>query len=211
VEGHTALELKRRQARRDLVEARPVLVEGRQRLVGLGQHGGDLLEDVLRAVYVERDDVAALRDGDDERVGLLGDALGGAVARAGLRGQDRRVRHQLHVAPGDLRRGAVKGDGAVHLRQLVDHRRRVVDVELDPAREQERELVGVADNQQPAGPRVDDVVDAFAYRSARRDHLQRLDQPGLLPRFELCELLPGSRRHHYLILAVGLTMPKATC
>src|SRR5439155_17411431 len=33
-------------------------------------------------------------------------------------------------------------------------------------------------------------------------------QPGLLPRFELRELLPGSRLHHSLILAGGLTIPK---
>ena len=106
VQRHAALELERGQARGDLVEAGAVLVQRRQRLVGLGEHGGDLLEDVLRAVDVERDDVAALGDGDDQRVGLLGDALGGAVARAGLRREDRRVRHQLDVAPGDLRRVA---------------------------------------------------------------------------------------------------------
>src|SRR5881275_904870 len=41
--------------------------------------------------------LAPLRDGDDDRVGLLGHALGRAVARAGLQGQDRRVRRELHV------------------------------------------------------------------------------------------------------------------
>ena len=62
VQRHAALELERGQAGGDLVEARAVLVQRGQRLVGLGQDGGDLLEDVLRAVDVERDDVAALGD-----------------------------------------------------------------------------------------------------------------------------------------------------
>ena len=56
---------------------------------------------------------------------------------------------------------------------------------LMPAGEQEGELVGVADDDQAAGAGVDDVVDALAHRGARRDHLERLDEPGLLPRFEL--------------------------
>ena len=97
VQRRAALELERGQAGRDLVEAGAVLVERRQRLVGLGEHDGDVLEDVLGAVDVERDDLAALGDRDHERVGLLGDALGGAVAGAGLEREDRRVRHQLDV------------------------------------------------------------------------------------------------------------------
>ena len=52
------------------------------------------------------------------------------------RREDRRVRHQLHVGPDDLGRLGVEHDRAVHLRHLVEHRRRVVDVELDPAGEQ---------------------------------------------------------------------------
>ena len=190
VQRHAALELERGQARGDLVQAGAVLVQRRQGLVGLGEDRRDLLEDVLRAVDVERDDVAALGDGDHQRVGLLGDALGGAVARAGLRRENRRVGHQLHVAPGDLRRVGVQRDRAVHLRELVDQRRRVVDVQPDAAGEQERELVGIADDDQAAGAGMDDVVDPLADRGAGRDHLQRLDQPGLLPRFELIELFP---------------------
>ena len=61
VQRRAALELERGQARGDLVEARAVLVERRERLVGLREHGRDVLEDVLRAVDVERDDVAPLR------------------------------------------------------------------------------------------------------------------------------------------------------
>ena len=82
-------------------------------------------------------------------------------------GEDRRVRHQLDVGPGDLGRLAVEHDRAVHLRHLVEHRRRVVDVELDPAGEQVRDVVGVADDDQPAGTGVDDVVDSLAQSAAR--------------------------------------------
>ena len=92
VQGGAALELERRQPGRDLVQAGAVLVERRQRLVGLGEHDGDVLEDVLGAVDVDRDHLAALGDRDHERVGLLGDPLGGAVARARLEREDRRDR-----------------------------------------------------------------------------------------------------------------------
>ena len=61
VQRRAALELERGEAGGDLVQAGAVLVERRQRLVGLGEHDGDVLEDVLRAVDVERDDLAALR------------------------------------------------------------------------------------------------------------------------------------------------------
>ena len=80
---------------------------------------------------------------------------------------------------------ALSDDRAVHLRQLVEQLRRVVDVQLDAAGEQEGELVGVADDDQAAGARVDDVVDALAQQRAGRDHLERLHQPGLLPCVEL--------------------------
>ena len=61
---------------------------------------------------------------------------------------------------------------------------------LMPPEKRNDELVGIADDDQAAGARVDDVVDALADRRAGRDHLQRLDESGLLPRFELSELLP---------------------
>ena len=52
-----------------------------------------------------------------------------------------------------------------------------------------------ADDDQAAGARVDDVVDALAKRRAGRHHLQRLYEPGLLATFELSELIPGTLRH----------------
>jgi hypothetical protein len=115
---------------------------------------------------------------------------------SGLKRQDRRVRGQLHVGVRDLRGVRAQDDRAVHLRQLVDERRRVVEIELDSAREQERELVGVPDHDQSAGPSGLDVVDAFPQCSPRGDHLQRPDHPGVLSRLELLfELFPGTRRH----------------
>jgi hypothetical protein len=192
VQGRAALELERREARRDLVEAAAVLVERRQGLVGLGEDDRDLLEDVLGAVDVEADHVAALGDCDHERVRLLGHALGGAVPHPGLLGEDRRIRRQLDVRPHDPRCTAIQHNGAVHLRDLVQERRRVVDVEADPAREQERQVVRLPDHDQSARPGLNDLVDTLAQGRSGGDHLQRLDQSGLLPRFGV---FPGSRRH----------------
>ena len=189
-----ALELERRQARGDLVEAGAVLVERGERLVGLGEHDGDVLEDVLDAVDVERDDLAALGDRDHQRVGLLGDALGGAVAGAGLVREDRRVRHQLDVGHRDLGRVGVEDDRAVHLGHLVEERGGVVDVELDAARVQEAQLLGVADHDQPAGARVQDVVDALAQRGPGRDHLERPHQPRIRA-YLVVEIFAGPRCH----------------
>ena len=67
VQGGPALELQCGQAGGHLVQAGAVLVQRGQRLVGLGQHDGDVDHDVLRAVDVERDDVAALGERDHER------------------------------------------------------------------------------------------------------------------------------------------------
>src|SRR5436853_527122 len=75
-------------------------------------------------------------------------SLGGAVPGAGLERHDRRVRHQLHVGPADLRAVRVEDDRPVHLRDLVEQRGRVVDVELDPAGVEEGQLVAVADREQ---------------------------------------------------------------
>ncbi len=187
VQRAAALELERREPRRDLIEAGAVLVERGECLVGLGQHDGDVLEDVADRADVERDHLAALRDRDHERVGLLGDALGGAVAGPRLDRQDRRVGHQLDVRHRDLGRVGVERDRAVHLRQLVEQRRRVVDVDLDPAREEERELVGLADHEQAAGACVEDVVDPLPQRGARAQP-SRAPGPALDPVATRCRV-----------------------
>ncbi len=195
VERDGAGELERRQAARDRVEAAAVLLERRQALVRLAEHGRDVLEDVLHPLLVEGDDVAAGRDRDDQRLRLLRDALGGAVAGAGLGRVDRRIRHQLDVRPGDLARIRVEDDRAVHLRHLVEQLRRVVDVETEPAGEQEGDLLRLAENDQAAGRGVNDVVDALAKRRARGDHVEGLEHPRVLTRLRVSLLVPGSRRH----------------
>ena len=92
----------------DLVEPGAVLLERRQALVRLREHRRDVDEDVLHPVHVDGDHVAALGDRDDERLGLLRDALGRAVARARLHREDRRVRHQLDVRPAILVASALR-------------------------------------------------------------------------------------------------------
>ena len=162
VEGDAALELQGREPGGNLLEPGPVLVEGRQRLVGLGQDNRDLLEHVLPALDVERDHVAPLGDGDHERPGLLGDPLSGPVPGAGLERQDRGIRHQLDVRPADLGGVLREHDRAVHLGHLVEQRGRVVHVDLDPARVQEREVVVAPDDDQRTRPGVQDVIDALS-------------------------------------------------
>src|SRR5579875_1843447 len=115
---------------------------------------------------------------------------------ARLQRVDGGIGRQLDVDVGDLGGVGAQHDGAVHLGQLVEQLGRVVEVELDPAAEQEGELVHLADHDQPAGVRVEDVVDPLAQRRARRHHLQSSDDPGVLSRLELLfELITGTRRH----------------
>ena len=94
-DGDQVLDLERGQGAGDLVEAQLVALEGRQRLVGAGQDGAGVLEDVAPAADVERDDPHRLADRDDREAGLLGHPLGGAVPGAGLAGLDRGVGDQL--------------------------------------------------------------------------------------------------------------------
>ena len=69
------------------------------------------------------------------------------MARARLERQDRGIGRELHVCVRDLGRVRAQHDRAVHLRQLVQERGRVVEIELDPAREQERQLLRVAERR----------------------------------------------------------------
>ena len=190
VEDAAAFELEDAEAGRDLVEALAVLLERGQALVGLGEDGGDVLKDVLGPLDVERDDVAPLGDRDHQGVGLFRDALGGAVPGAGLAREDRRVRHQLDVGPDDLGGLAVEDDRAVHLRHLVEHRRRVVDVELDPSREQMGDIARLGDDDEGAGPGVDDVVDSLPQGAARGDDVEGPQKPGVLTFRQLLKLIP---------------------
>ena len=191
VERHAPLELEGGEARGDLVEALAVLVERGQGLVGLGEDHGYVFEDVLDAVHVQRDDLASLGDGDNQRVGLLGDALGRAVAGARLVREDRRVGHQLDVGHGDLGGVGVEDDRPVHLGDLVEEGGGVVDVELDPAGEQEVELFGVTDHDQAAGAGVQNALDALPQGGTGGHHLECPHQAGLGSRVRV-EFFAGS-------------------
>jgi hypothetical protein len=59
----------------------------------------------------------------------------------------------------------------VHLRELVEERRRVFDVEPDPSGQEWSEAIFVADDDQSTGSGKDAVVDALSQRRARRHHL----------------------------------------
>src|SRR5919106_45716 len=89
VEHDRALELERRQAGEPLLEALPVGLERPERLVRPREELRDLRELVAKLVDEDRHRLALLRDRDDERLRLLGDALGGTVPRPRLRRGDR--------------------------------------------------------------------------------------------------------------------------
>jgi hypothetical protein len=78
---------------------------------------------------------------------------------------------------------------------LVQQRRRVVDVQADSAREHERDLLGLADQDQAAGASVDDVVDALAKGSPRRDGVERAEKSRVLSRLQLSLLINRRKRH----------------
>jgi hypothetical protein len=42
------------------------------------------------------------------------------------------------------------------------------------------DVVEIADNQQAAGPRVDDVVDSLSQRAAWSDYVECPEEPGIL-------------------------------
>ncbi len=119
-ERDEVVELEVRQALEHLVETGAVVLQRLERLVRLGEHDLDVLERDAPAAQVEAHDLAALRDRDDERLGLPAHALGGAVAHAGLARGERRVGQQVDVRAQDARRVLVEDDRAVHLRELEE-------------------------------------------------------------------------------------------
>ncbi len=117
------------------------------------------------------------------------------MPRAGLGGVDRRIRHQLDVGPGDLLRLGVEDDRAVHLRHLVEQARRVIDVEAEPAGEEERDLLGLTDHDQATGRGVDDVVNPLAEGGPGRDHVERPQEPWILVHQRSRSVIPGGQCH----------------
>ena len=182
VEDDRALELERREPGEALVESRAVGLERSERLIRPRQRVRDLPELVAKVADEDRHRLALLRDRDDQRVRLLGDALGGAVPRAGLARGDRGVGHQLDVRVHELLPVRGDHDGAVHLGQLVEELGRERQVEAHAAREEERQLVRVADDDERPVLGADDVVDPRAQRRSRRHLLERREESLILPR-----------------------------
>src|SRR5438874_372574 len=194
VEHDRPLELQRGQASYDLFEPGAVGLERAERLVRLREHVGDRVELVAALADEDSHRLALLRDRDHQRVGLPGDALGGAMARPGLRRGNRRIRHQLHVRVRQLRHRRVDDDRAVHLRQLVEELRGERLIELDPAGEHERELRWLADHDQGALARADDVVDPLPKVGAGGDAGDRGQELGVEPRIGLVWLANETER-----------------
>ena len=101
--GDDVLDLERGEAAQRVVEPGLVPLERLQRLVGAIEQPADVLQLVLRAAGVDVDDAHLLADADDRHLQRPGDALGGAVAGAGLAGRHGRVGHEVDVGPGDAR------------------------------------------------------------------------------------------------------------
>ena len=67
---------------------------------------------------------------------------------------------------------------------------------LMPPEKRKLSSSGSPATMQATRPRVEDVVEALAERRPGRDHLKRLDEPGLLTALELDgELIPSTLRH----------------
>jgi hypothetical protein len=75
----------------------------------------------------------------------------------------------------DLRAVGAEDDRAVHLRQLEEQGGRVVDVELEAAGVEKRQLLVVPDADQTARASLHDAVDSLPDGGARGDHFERPD------------------------------------
>ena len=137
------------------------------RLVGAGEELRDRLERVLLVAGVDRDDRHVLGDRDHRHVDRARHPLGRAVAGAGLRGGDVRVRHQVDVGAGDPAGVGGEDDGAVHLRQLREALRAERGVEQEAARADVQHLGPVAHHDQAAHLRLEDAVEPRTQRRAR--------------------------------------------
>ena len=107
------------------------------------------------------------------------------MAGSRLLRRDRRIGHELNVRVGDLRELVVDDDRAVHLRELVQMLRREGQVEPDAARVEKGERGRIADHDQCALVRADDVVDPLAKLGAGCDPLDRPEQARIAARVVL--------------------------
>ena len=167
--GDEVLHLQRRELRRRGVEALAVLLERLQRLVGPTEQQPRGQERSLLVAQVDGDRVPRLRHRHDGHAEGARHPFGGAVARAGLRGGDRGIGHQVHVGPGDATGVVGQDDGAVHLRQLRQALGREGGVEEEAARADPQHRGVVAHHDERAEPGLADPVQPFAQRLPRRD------------------------------------------
>ncbi len=170
---HQVLDLQGGEGAGDLVQAELVALQGRQRLVGAGEDRGRLLQDAALAVHIEGDQAHRLADGDDREAGLDRDALGGAVAGAGLLRGDGGVRDQLDSGPHDFGDVLVEDQRTVELAQFAQPGRGELDVEDETAGTHGFDGLVEAQHDQPARIAAEDALQAVAQGRTGRDGAQR--------------------------------------
>ncbi len=165
--GHQVFDLQRGQRAADLVEPQLVALQRGERLIGLGQDRGRVVEDVPLPVHVQPDDPHRLAHRDDREAGLLRDALRRTVSGARLFRGNRRVRHQMHGGTNDF--GAVAGQhhGTVHLAQFAQPGRGELDVEREAAGTQGFDHSIVAEHDERTGAPAQDPLQSVAQCGAR--------------------------------------------
>ena len=168
-DGDEVLDLEGVERLGRLGEAVRVPLEGGQGLVGAGEDRLAGLEDVALAVDVEGGDLHRLAHRDDRVAGLTGDALGGAVAHAGLGGLDGGGGHELDVGAADAAGARVDDDGAVHLGQLAQPRGGELDIEVESARGDRLDRLVEAEDDDRAGASAQDALEGVAQDGARGD------------------------------------------
>ena len=141
-------------------------------MIGAGEDARDHVERLLVALVVDGDDAHLLRHGDHGDGDLAGDTLGSAVTGSGLVGRNVRVGHEMDVR--SRHAGAVGGedDRAIHLRQLGQPLGRELGVEEEAARADIEDLGPIADDDERPHLRLQNAVDPFSERRARRDEAQ---------------------------------------
>ena len=131
------------------------------------------------AVEIDGDGRHRLAHADDGVVGLTSDAIGRAVARAGLVGGQGGIGMQVYGGPQDPAGVVVEDDRAVHLGQLAQARRREVDVEREPAAREGFDGAVEPEDHECTGASAEDALESIAQGRPRRDHGEHVAEPHL--------------------------------
>ena len=121
-----------------------------QGLVGVVEDRAGAFEYVAAPADIQRHDAHRLADRDHRQAGLLGNALGGAVPRAGLARLDIGVGHELGRRAHDPAEVVADDDGAE------------VDIEWEAARAERLDATVVAEHDQGAGIAAQDALQPVA-------------------------------------------------